>query len=512
MLRGRLSIPEPNVTRPTAVLIALAVAVGIWLLTTVVGRTLPALVAGCSGVTVGALTILRDTETPAGLAITALLLPIGGGSVVAAVVLPVRVLVPVPVDAILATIPTAIGLFGLVGAAWLAGFGVLGLFNTTVGSGSVADMWTVNNKAAVGPSIIFAGILMGRFDALRQVPSVGFDSLGITSALLAPRNAAVAMITFLVLCSFVIAGVQLILAAAPIVQLTPQTSQARVEAGVKQLSRLLNGSLWVIVLLTVVGIVAVVSSVDITAIAGRYPALFGLFAAPGLRRMLLVAFGGAVLIAAVFGGVQLVTGRIASTVGWFVPGLLAGATTGALAVVGTPAVSMLHTRVPAAVSPVVEQLTIALTPAGVIAGGIVIGMSLLTVIFGVVILGSGINYFPVETAGSAMAATGLAIGAIAIGIFGASGLTVFALVGLSVFVWDIGDRGATTWAELQTESPLQIELIHTLSAAIVTIVGIAVAWVLYATVLGDVVSAGGTVLAMLAAMLSVVVILAAIQG
>jgi len=320
------------------------------------------------------------------------------------------------------------------------------------------------------------------------------------------------MITFLVLCSFVIAGVQLILAAAPIVQLTPQTSQARVEAGVKQLSRLLNGSLWVIVLLTVVGIVAVVSSVDITAIAGRYPALFGLFAAPGLRRMLLVAFGGAVLIAAVFGGVQLVTGRIASTVGWFVPGLLAGATTGALAVVGTPAVSMLHTRVPAAVSPVVEQLTIALTPAGVIAGGIVIGMSLLTVIFGVVILGSGINYFPVETAGSAMAATGLAIGAIAIGIFGASGLTVFALVGLSVFVWDIGDRGATTWAELQTESPLQIELIHTLSAAIVTIVGIAVAWVLYATVLGDVVSASGTVLAMLAAMLSVVVILAAIQG
>jgi len=169
MLRGRLSIPEPNVTRPTAVLIALAVAVGIWLLTTVVGRTLPALVAGCSGVTVGALTILRDTETPAGLAITALLLPIGGGSVVAAVVLPVRVLVPVPVDAILATIPTAIGLFGLVGAAWLAGFGVLGLFNTTVGSGSVADMWTVNNKAAVGPSIIFAGILVGRFDALRQV-------------------------------------------------------------------------------------------------------------------------------------------------------------------------------------------------------------------------------------------------------------------------------------------------------------------------------------------------------
>ena len=87
-----------------------------------------------------------------------------------------------------------------------------------------------------------------------------------------------------------------------------------------------------------------------------------------------------------------------------------------------------------------------------------------------------------------------------------------ARVGVSVFVWDIGDRGATTWAELQTESPLQIELIHTLSAAIVTIVGIAVAWVLYATVLGDVVSAGGTVLAMLAAMLGVVVILAAIQG
>jgi len=512
MARGRLSIPERSSTWPTTVLIALAVAVGIWLLTTVVGRTLPALVAGCSGVTVGALPILRDTETPVGLAITALLLPIGGGSVLAAVVLPVRVLVPVPVDAILATIPTAIGLFGLVGAAWLAGFGVFGLFNSKVGKGSISHMWTLNNKAAVGPSVLFAGIIVGRFDALRQVPAVGFDSLGVTAALLAPRNTAVSMITFLVLCSFVIAGFQLILAAAPIVQLTPQTSQARVEAGVKQLSRLLNGSLWVIVSLTVVGIVAVVSSIDITAIAGRYPTLFGLFAAPNLRRVLLVAFVGAVLIAAVFGAVQLVTGRIASTVGWFVPGLLAGATTGVLAVVGTPAVSMLQTRVPAAVRPVVEQLTIALTPAGVIAGSIVIGMSLLTVIFAVVIFGGGINYVPVETAGSAMAATGLAIGAIAIGIFGASGLTVFALVGLSVFVWDIGDRGATTWAELQTESPLQIELIHILSAAVVTIAGVAVAWVLYTAVLGGIVPEDGTVLAMLAAILSVVVVLAAIQG
>lgn len=512
MLRGRLSIPESNVTRPTAVLIALAVAVGIWLLTTVVGRTLPALVAGCSGVSVGALTILRDTETPVGLAITALLLPIGGASVLAAVVLPVRMLVPVPVDAILATIPTAIGLFGLVGATWLAGFGVLGLFNTTVGSGSVADMWAVNNKAAVGPSIIFAGILVGRFDALGQVPSVGFDSLGITSALLAPRNATVAMITFLVLCSFVIAGVQLILAAAPIVQLTPQTSQARAEAGVKQLSRLLNGSLWVIVSLTVVGIVAVVSSADITAIAGRYPALFELFAASGLRRILLVAFVGAIVIAAVFGGIQLVTGRIASTVGWFVPGLLAGATTGTLSVVGTPAVPMLRDRVPTAVAPLVEQLTTALTPAGVIAGAIVIGMSLLTVVLGVVVFGSGINYFPVETAGSAMAATGLAIGAIAIGIFGAPGLTVFALVGLSVFVWDIGDRGATTWAELKSEPPLQIEVIHILSTAAATIGGIAIAWMLYVSVLGGIVPEGGTMLAMLAAMLSVVVILVGIQG
>ena len=512
MLRGRLSIPDPNGTRPTAVLIALAVAVGIWLLTTVVGQTPPALVAGCSGLSVGTLTILRDTETPAGLAITALLLPIVGVSVLAAIILPVRVLVPVPVDAILATIPTAIGLFGLVGAAWLAGFGVLGLFNSKVGKGSVSHMWTVNNKAAVGPSVLFAGIIVGRFDALTQVPAVGLDSLGVTSVLFAPRNATVAMITFLVLCSFVIAGIQLILAAVPIVQLTPQTSQKRVETGVKQLSRLLNGSLWVIVSLTVVGIVVAVSSVDITTIAGRYPALFALFSSPGLRRVLLVAFAGAMLIAAVFGGVQLLTGRIASTVGWFVPGLLAGATTGALAVVGTPAVSMLQARVPDAFRPVVAQLTTALTPAGVVAGVIVIGMSLLTVVLGVVIFGSGINYFPVETAGSAMAATGLAIGAITIGIFGASGLTVFALVGLSVFVWDIGDRGATTWAELQTESPLQIELIHTLSAAMVTIVGIAVAWVLYATVLGDVVSASGTVLAMLAAMLSVVVILAAIQG
>jgi len=173
---------------------------------------------------------------------------------------------------------------------------------------------------------------------------------------------------------------------------------------------------------------------------------------------------------------------------------------------------MLQDRVPAAVAPVVEQVTTALTPAGVIAGVVVIGMSLLTVVLGILIFGSGINYFPATTAGSAMAATGLALGAIAIGVFGASGLTVFALVGLSVFVWDIGDRGATTWAELQTESPLQIELIHTLSAAVVTILGIAIAWLLYGTVLGGIVADGGTVVAMLAAVVGVVVILAAIQG
>jgi len=512
MLRGRLSIPNLNGTRSTAVLIAVAVAVGIWLLTTVVGQTSLALIAGCSGVSVGALTLLRDTETPAGLAITALLLPVVGGSVLAAVALPVRVLVPVPVDAILTAIPTAIGRFGLVGAAWLAGFGVLGLFNAAVGNGSVAAMWTVNNRAAVGPSVLFAGILVGRFDALTQIPVLGVDSLGVTAVLLAPRNATVAMITFLVLCSFVIAGGQLILAAAPIIQLTPQTSQARVEAGVKQLSRLLNGSLWVMISLTVAGIIAVVSSIDIAAIAGRYPTLFALISSPGLRRVLLVAFAGAMLIAAVFGGLQLLTGRIASTVGWFVPGMLAGATTGALAVVGRPAVSMLQDRVPAAVAPVVEQVTTALTPAGVIAGVVVIGMPLLTVVLGILIFGSGINYFPATTAGSAMAATGLALGAIAIGVFGASGLTVFALVGLSVFVWDIGDLGATTWEELQTESPLQIELIHTLSAAVVTILGIAIAWLLYGTVLGGIVADGGTVVAMLAAVVGVVVILAAIQG
>lgn len=511
MLGERLSAPDPNGTRPMALLVASGVVGGIWLLTTVVDSTTPAVLASLAGASIGVLTILRDTESPAGVAVTTLLLPVVGLTLLAAVLVPVRLLVPVPVGSIRATIPVAVGLFGLVGAAWLASFGVLGVWNRTVGRGSVAAMWTLNNRAAVGPVVLFVGILIRRFDALTKIPAIEVN-LGLRSVLIAPQTAAVAMITFVVLCDFIIAGLQLILAAAPIVELTPQTDQARVKNSINRLSRLLNIVLLLGLSLMVGGILAVLLSVDIAALAERYPTIFALFAASGVRRALLAGFGLTIMTATVFAGVQLLTGRVATAVGWVVPGLLAGSITGVFAAFGTPAVSLLQERAPAALTPVITQVAAALTPAGVVAGVTTVGMSALTVGLGVVILGGGINYFPSEAAGSAMAATGLAIGAITLGIYGASGLTVFGVVGLSVFIWDIGDRSATTRTELQATSALQIEVLHLLSAAGIAAVGVALAWGLYANVLGQIGRTNGAVLAMVAASIGMVVLLAEIQG
>ena len=503
-------LPEANTTRLTSLLIAVAVGVGGWLLTTAVEAVEPLLVAGLAGGLLGVTTLLVDTDHPVGTAAATVLLPVASLAVVGAFGLPIREVVPVA----LAGDPfvrMVIGLLGSTLAVGLAVFGVVGTLDSGVGKGAVATLWETTVLALVGIAVALGGLLVVQLDALAAVSLPGVDGSLLSAFVYRPSEPPVVVVTFWLLTSLLVGTLKLLIAVAPVVELTPQTKQATVTTWLSRTHSALNLTFGLVACLTLAAVGLVVWSTDLGRLLAPYPGVYGLFAAPGLRRVLVTGIGLLTLGTVVLGGLQFATGRVADTVGRLVPSLLGGATGVALAVIASPAVPRVLDRVPETPLPV-DRVATALTPPGVVLAVLAVSMGLLTGVLAVLIAAGGLKYIPPRTAGSAIASGSLGVGAIAAGIYGGGTLVVFALVALSVVVWDLGERSVTTRAELGALPSVQLEGIHTFSALGLGVVGVGLAWGLYANALGRLAVDGGTLVGVLAAAVGVLLLAATRRG
>lgn len=510
MMSGRTLLPEPDTTRLTSLLIAVAVAVGGWVLTTATGTTRPALAAGLAGGLLGATILIRDTETPIGTAVSTLLLPVPSLGGLVALGLSVRDLVPLAISGEPFLRPL-IGQLGVTIAVGMAAFGVVATLDTGVGKGAVANLWGTAVRASFGTGVALAGLLVLQFDALTAVSVPGVDGSIVSAFVFQPSEPPVVVVTFWLLCCVLVGSLKLLIAVAPIVELTPQTKQATVERWLSRTGSVLNVTFALLLGLTMVAMVLALGVADLRGLLARFPAAFELFAAPGLRRGLVAGIGlvggGTVLL----GGLQFITGRVTDTVGSLVPSLLAGGAAVAVAVVGSPVVPRVVSRVPDTPLPI-RQVTTALTPPGVVLAVLAIAVALLTVVLALVVAAGGLRYIPRRTAGSAITAAGLGFGAITAGIYGVDTLVVFAAVAISILVWHMGERSVTTRAELGALPSVQLEAVHTFSALGLAAVGVGLAWGLYTNVLGRLAVSGGTLVGVLASAVGVLILVSTLRG
>jgi hypothetical protein len=504
--------PEPNTTRLGSLLLAVAVGAGVWLLTTVTGSYRPAIVAGAAGVVVGFTMLVCDTETPAGTILASLLLPGVSGIVVLPLALAIRGLFPLETVGLESILRLVVGEIGIIIAAGVASFGVVGTLDGEFGEGGAKRLLGALETAILGPVILLGGLAIVRFDALTEIPALGLENPIPTALLYQSQPTSATLLTFWGLTTLFFAASWMALGAAPIRELTPQTREAAVTAA---LSRLYRGGriLWIgVTILTLGPLLLIVAGFDVLQIAPIFRPIVAFFASDGLRRLLLQLTGLLALAALVLWSVQAVTGRVTNAVSKLTPIPVAAASALAIAIAGEPFVSELLARLPAMVQRPLQQVVTALTPAGVILAGIVVVMGILSTALTLIVIGGGIRYVPKQTAGSALATGGLAVGAIAAGVYGAGFLVVVAVVAVSVFVWSVGDQSVTTRTELAGVSAIQIEAIHGISALGLAAGGIALAWGLYTTALGRLAVPDGTLVGVLASVLGTLILVIGVRG
>lgn len=510
MSTGQSVVPTPDTTRLTSGLIAAAVAVGGWLLATATNTGRSALIAGLAGGLLGLAVLIRDTGTPVGTVIATLFLPVSSLIGVVAIGLSVRDLVPLVIEGE-SVIRPLIGQFGVTIAIGIAAFGVIATLDTGVGNGAVATLWGTAVLALLGMSVPLGGLLIVQFDALTTVPTSGVNTAIISSVIYQPAEPLIVILSFWFLMCVQAGILKLLVGAAPVIELTPQTKEATVTDVLSQTHSVLN--LLFALSLSLMGLALMIrlSSTNLTGLFDRYPLTYTVFRAPGFRRGLVAGIGLATFLTLLLTGLQLVTGRVTNTIGRLVPSILAGGSSAALAVVASPVIPRLLARVPDTTLPINEVAT-ALTPPGVILAALTTAVALLTGVLTVIVTAGGLQYIPQRTAGSALASGGLGFGAIAAGIGGSQTVVVFAAVGVSIFVWNLGERSVTTRAELGAFPSVQLEAIHLLSALGLAMVGVSLAWVLYTNVLGQLVVSGGTLIGVLASAVGVLILVVTLRG
>jgi hypothetical protein len=399
-------------------------------------------------------------------------------------------------------------------AVGMAAFGVVATLDMGVGKGAVTELWGTAMRALFGIGVALAGLLVLQLDALAAVPiSIpGVDGSIFTAFVYRPSEPLVVLVTFWLLMTLQVGTLKLLVAVAPIGELTPQTKQAAVRRGLSRTHSVLNAAFAMALGLTTVSILLTFGGVDLRPLLAFFPAAFELFAAPGLRRGLVSGIGLVTLGTVLLGGLQFVTGRVTDTVGSLIPSLLAGGSAVAVAVVGSPLVPRVVDRIPETPVVPVDQVVDALTPTGVVLAALTVAVALLTGVLAVIVTAGGLRYVPRRTAGSAIASAGLGLGAIAVGIAGAGVLVVFATVAVSILVWNIGERSVTTRAELGSLPSVQLEAVHTFSALGLAVVGVGLAWGLYTNALGRLAVSGGTLVGVLASAVGVLLLVVALRG
>jgi hypothetical protein len=508
----KTAVPGASTTRLASLVLAVAVGVGIWLLTTVTGSARPALAAAGGGVAVGFTMLVCDTETPIGTVVGSLLLPAVSGAVVLPLVLVVRGLFPLETSGIESILRLVVGEIGVTIAAGIAAFGVAGTLDGEFGEGGATRLLRTLDTAVLGPGIVLVGLVIVRFNAIAQIPALNIQNPLPTALLFQPQTTAAILLSFWGLGTVFIGLCKATLAVAPIRELAPQTREAELTTALSRLHRAITVAFISITVLTLGPLLGIIAGFDPLELVPQFEPVLDLFAGSGLRRGLLQLSGLLALVSLVLWSVQAVTGRVTDAVSKLTPIPVAAGSAVALALAAEPFVPRLVARVPVAFRQQIQQVVTGLTPVGVILAVIVVAMGILSSALAVVAIGGAIRFVPKRTAGSALATAGLAVGAVAAGVSGAGVLTVVGVVAISVFVWSVGDQSVATRTELGDVSGVQIEAIHAISALGLAGVGIGLAWGLYTTALGRLAVPDGTLLGVLASVVGILILVLGVRG
>ncbi|MFB6293506.1 MAG: hypothetical protein ABEH60_04515, partial [Halonotius sp.] len=215
----KTAVPGASTTRLASLVLAVAVGVGVWLLTTVTGSARPALAAAGGGVAVGFTMLVCDTETPIGTVVGSLLLPAVSAAVVLPLVLVVRGLFPLETSGIESILRLVVGEIGVTIAAGIAAFGVAGTLDAEFGEGGATRLLRTLDTAVLGPGIVLVGLVIVRFNAIAQIPALNIQNPLPTALLFQPPTTAAILLSFWGLGTVFIGLCKATLAVAPIREL-----------------------------------------------------------------------------------------------------------------------------------------------------------------------------------------------------------------------------------------------------------------------------------------------------
>lgn len=510
-------------TRLASLQIAVFVSIGFWLLIQSAGSSRGTFVFGLTGFLFGIAIVFRAQQNDITRTIASVLVPIVGISLLAGVGVTGLDIVREVMQSQLnfqAIAKMSIKDIGLNIAAGIAIFGTVGTIAGGVGDRGVSRLvpTAIGNLLTVGLFLLGYIYLRSALLTSADIPSANVSQLA--SHLLQPGNTGLALVALWSLVILVLLSARMALSAVPLVELAPRRHEDRLKQGRDRLRSWL-GIIGVLLILAGVSIYiffaprhgpGFVAQLRQTLGPGVSGPLFAMIQAEGLRYTLLAASLVFAAVTFAFRGLEYLTGSITSTIRRFFPAVIGGLVAVAIPIPITSRFLSVVSEIPLAQRPAVHEMITAVGAYGAlvaIMGAAIAGVVL--ILLGVSFAG-GIRFIPLRGSGGALAATGLAIGAIVLALVDPAPFPLLAIVTLSILTWNVGERGVTTRTELGATPPLTLETLHSLGGLIIAIPAMGFAWWIHTSSLASISAPEGTVIGVVASLFALSLLLVYIKG
>lgn len=511
-------MPGSGTSRTALLLVALAVIIGIAALVTSTGSVRSPAMATVAGGLLGVAVIFRASDTPLGTAIASAIVPLVG--VLAVATAGISVLDASAVAA--ASGGSSAGMpgnlrfvvrhLGVTIGAGLGAFGTVGTLRDGIGDGAVGQLCRsiVAMLAVIGTALVI--ILAPSHEALLRLPVTAMNLSPFVDPLFSPNDPGITLLTFWVLGTVAVWSAKAALDRLPILALASRSRRERMSSLVEQIDGVLRGGVRFCLLFVVASLLLIGG--DTTAMFEAVPVpreVVTALEAPVLRVFLLSAIAVLAGITFFTQAIQWTTGSVASAIRAHLPAAFGGILAILIAVIAAPLVGKVRSRLPEGFNESIGTFVESYSPVGVVLAAVAVAVFLLLLALTVIALGGALGYVPSRSAGGAIAAAGLVIGALSVGATRGSAVVVFLVVALSLLAWDVNEYGVTIRAELKNPAT-RTETVHAVGSLAVAALGVGVAWGFYGILLGAVAVPDGSLAGAIGTIVAVLLLLGMLRG
>lgn len=512
-------MPGSGTSRTALLLVALAVIIGIAALVTSTGSVRSPAMATVAGGLLGVAVIFRASDTPLGTAIASAIVPLVG--VLAVATAGISVLDASAVAA--ASGGSSAGMpgnlrfvvrhLGVTIGAGLGAFGTVGTLRDGIGDGAVGQLCRsiVAMLAVIGTALVV--ILAPSHEAILRLPVAAMNLSPFVDPLFSPNDPGITLLTFWVLGTVAVWSAKAALNRLPILALASRSRRERMSSLVEQIDGVLWGGVR-FCLLFVVATSLLLIGADTTAMFEAVPVareVVTALEAPVLRVFLLSAIAVLAGITLFIQVIKCTTGSVASAIRAHLPAAFGGILAILIAVIAAPLVGKVRSRLPEGFNESVGTFVESYSPVGVVLAAVAVAVFLLLLALTVIALGGALGYVPSRSAGGAIAAAGLVVGALSVGATRGSAVVVFFVVALSLLAWDVNEYGVTIRAELKNPAT-RTETVHAVGSLAVAALGVGVAWGFYGILLGAVAVPNGSLAGAIGTIVAVLLLLGMLRG